>query len=64
MARRDHQRDRCLLLSWLVLIITLAVRRPKGNLLKEALHLLPDLLHLLKRLSTNLDRAVAMPGSS
>jgi len=26
-----------LLLSWLALIIALAIRRPKGNLLKEAL---------------------------
>jgi hypothetical protein len=32
------------LLSWLALVIALAVRRPKGNLLKESLRLLPDLL--------------------
>jgi Protein of unknown function (DUF1232) len=31
----------------------LAIRRPKGNLLKEALRLLPDLLRLLKRLTTD-----------
>ena len=42
-----------LLLSWLALIIALAIRRPKGNLLKEALRLLPDLLRLLKRLTTD-----------
>jgi uncharacterized membrane protein YkvA (DUF1232 family) len=42
-----------LLLSWLALVIALAIRRPKGNLLKEALRLLPDLLRLLKRLSTD-----------
>lgn len=33
-----------LLLSWLALVITLAVGRPKGGLLKESLRLLPDLL--------------------
>jgi hypothetical protein len=32
------------LLSWLALIIALAIRRPKGNLLREALRVLPDLL--------------------
>jgi uncharacterized membrane protein YkvA (DUF1232 family) len=42
-----------LLLSWLALILALAIRRPKGNLLKEALRLLPDLLRLLKRLTTD-----------
>jgi uncharacterized membrane protein YkvA (DUF1232 family) len=42
-----------LLLSWLTLILALAIRRPKGNLLKEALRLLPDLLRLLKRLTTD-----------
>jgi uncharacterized membrane protein YkvA (DUF1232 family) len=42
-----------LLLSWLALIMALAIRRPKGNLLKEALRLLPDLLRLLKRLTTD-----------
>ena len=41
------------LLSWLALMIALAIRRPKGNLLKEALRLLPDLLRLLKRLTTD-----------
>jgi uncharacterized membrane protein YkvA (DUF1232 family) len=43
------------LLSWLALVIALAVRRPKGNLLKESLRLLPDLLRLLRRLTTNRD---------
>jgi uncharacterized membrane protein YkvA (DUF1232 family) len=42
-----------LLFSWLALILALAIRRPKGNLLKEALRLLPDLLRLLKRLTTD-----------
>jgi uncharacterized membrane protein YkvA (DUF1232 family) len=39
-----------LLLSWLALVITLAIRRPKGGLLMESLRLLPDLLRLLRRL--------------
>ena len=43
------------LLSWLALVIALAVRRPKGNLMKESLRLLPDLLRLLRRLTTNRD---------
>jgi hypothetical protein len=49
-----------LLLTWLALIITLAIRRPKGDLLKESLRLLPDLLRLLKRLATD----QAMPAVS
>jgi uncharacterized membrane protein YkvA (DUF1232 family) len=42
-----------LLLTWLALIITLAIRRPKGDLLRESLRLFPDLLRLLKRLTTD-----------
>ena len=42
-----------LLLSWLALVIALAIRRPKNDLLKESLRLLPDLLRLLRRLNTN-----------
>jgi uncharacterized membrane protein YkvA (DUF1232 family) len=44
-----------LLLSWLVLVIILVIRRPNGDLLKESLRLLPDLLRLLRRLTTNRD---------
>ena len=44
-----------LLLCWLALVIALAIRRPKGDLLKESLRLLPDLLRLLRRLTTNGD---------
>jgi uncharacterized membrane protein YkvA (DUF1232 family) len=44
-----------LLLSWLALVIALAIRRPKGDLLKESLRLLPDLFRLLQRLTTNRD---------
>ncbi|MGO1286092.1 MAG: YkvA family protein [Brachybacterium sp.] len=42
-----------LLLTWLALLITLAVARPKGPLLREALRLLPDLLRLLRRLAAD-----------
>ena len=42
-----------LVLSWLALIVALAIGRPKGSLLKEALRLVPDLLRLLKRLTTD-----------
>ena len=31
-----------LLLCWLALVITLAIRRPKGGLLKESLRVLPE----------------------
>jgi len=40
-----------LLLAWLALIATLLVARPKGDLLQQALRLLPDLLRLLRRLA-------------
>jgi uncharacterized membrane protein YkvA (DUF1232 family) len=42
-----------LLIVWLALLIALAIARPKGGLLKEALRLLPDLLRLLRRLATD-----------
>ncbi|MEV0671137.1 DUF1232 domain-containing protein [Mycobacterium sp. NPDC050441] len=40
-----------LLLSWLVLVIALLIVRPRGNLLGEALRILPDLLRLIPRLA-------------
>ncbi len=40
-----------LLLAWLALIATMLVARPKGDLLQQALRLLPDLLRLLRRLA-------------
>ena len=49
-----------LLLTWLALLITLAVRRPEGGLLKESLRLLPDLLRLLRRLTTNRDLPIGV----
>ncbi|MGW0231989.1 YkvA family protein [Actinopolymorpha singaporensis] len=44
-----------LLATWLLLIAALAVLRPKGSLLTEALRILPDLLRLLRRLATDAD---------
>lgn len=44
-----------LVLAWLLLVVALAVGRPKGKLLRESLRLLPDLLRLLRRLAA--DRA-------
>ncbi|MEW2479300.1 YkvA family protein [Mycobacterium sp. NPDC049093] len=40
-----------LLLSWLVLVGALLIVRPRGNLLTEALRILPDLLRLIPRLA-------------
>jgi uncharacterized membrane protein YkvA (DUF1232 family) len=42
-----------LVLTYLVLLGALLVARPKGNLLAEALRLLPDLLRLLRRLASD-----------
>jgi uncharacterized membrane protein YkvA (DUF1232 family) len=45
-----------LVVTYVVLLGALLVARPKGNLLGEALRLLPDLLRLLRRLAS--DRSV------
>ncbi|NMM22014.1 MAG: DUF1232 domain-containing protein [Phycicoccus sp.] len=42
-----------LVASWLSLIVALVVIRPKGNLLRESLRILPDLVRLLKNLTTD-----------
>ena len=42
-----------ILVSWLALIVALLVIRPKGNLLRESLRILPDLIRLLKNLATD-----------
>ncbi|MET8143468.1 DUF1232 domain-containing protein [Sphaerisporangium sp. NPDC005288] len=42
-----------LLAAWLVLIGTLALVRPRGGLLREALRLLPDVLRLVRRLAAD-----------
>jgi uncharacterized membrane protein YkvA (DUF1232 family) len=46
-------------LAYLALVVALLVARPKGNLLGEAMRLLPDLLRLLRRLAadSNVPRA-------
>jgi uncharacterized membrane protein YkvA (DUF1232 family) len=38
---------------WLALVVALAVARPRGNLLREAIRLVPDTLVLLRRLSAD-----------
>ncbi|MFC9926195.1 YkvA family protein [Streptomyces sp. NPDC127190] len=40
-----------LLACWLVLLAALALARPKGSLLTEAVRLLPDLVRLVSRLA-------------
>ncbi|WP_309410086.1 DUF1232 domain-containing protein [Glutamicibacter sp. PS] len=45
-----------LLVFWLTLIVALVLVRPRGDLLREALRLLPDLLRLLRRVAA--DRAL------
>ena len=42
-----------LVLVWSVLIGTLAVVRPRGGLLREAMRLLPDVIRLVHRLATD-----------
>ena len=44
-----------LVLTYLALLAALLVARPTGNLLGEALRLLPDLLRLLRRLAADSD---------
>jgi hypothetical protein len=39
--------------TYLALLVALLVARPKGNLLGEAVRLLPDLLRLLRRLAAD-----------
>jgi hypothetical protein len=42
-----------LLLAWLALVIALAILRPRGGLLREALRILPDVLRLVRRLAAD-----------
>lgn len=41
------------ILTWLAMILALVVVRPKGNLLRESLRIMPDLVRLLKNLTTD-----------
>jgi uncharacterized membrane protein YkvA (DUF1232 family) len=43
----------CLGVAYAVLLLALLATRPKGNLLQEALRLLPDLLRLVRRLAAD-----------
>lgn len=42
-----------LLISWLCLVVALVVVRPRGDLLREALRTLPDVVRLLRRLAAD-----------
>jgi uncharacterized membrane protein YkvA (DUF1232 family) len=42
-----------MLLAWLALFVVLALVRPRGGLLREALRLLPDVLRLVRRLAAD-----------
>ena len=42
-----------ILLSWLAMVVALVIIRPKGNVLRESLRILPDLIRLLKNLTTD-----------
>lgn len=42
-----------LVFTWLALAATLLVIRPRGSLLRQSLRILPDLLRLLKNLTTD-----------
>jgi uncharacterized membrane protein YkvA (DUF1232 family) len=41
------------MLAWVALVIGLAVLRPRGGLLQEAVRILPDTLHLIRRLAAD-----------
>lgn len=42
-----------LILVWVLLVVALMVRRPRGHLLSESLRLLPDLLRMLGRVAAD-----------
>jgi uncharacterized membrane protein YkvA (DUF1232 family) len=42
-----------MLLAWLMLVVALVIVRPRGDFLREALRLLPDVLRLLRRLAVD-----------
>lgn len=42
-----------LILAWVVLIVALAILRPPGGLLREAMRILPDVLRLIRRLAAD-----------
>ena len=42
-----------LVLAWVAMVIALAIVRPRGGLLREALRILPDALRLIRRLAAD-----------
>ena len=42
-----------LVLAWLILVIALAIVRPRGGMLREAMRLLPDVVRLIHRLAAD-----------
>ena len=42
-----------LILAWVALVVALAIVRPRGGLLREALRILPDALRLIRRLAAD-----------
>lgn len=42
-----------LILAWVALIVALAILRPAGGLLREAVRILPDVLRLIRRLAAD-----------
>lgn len=42
-----------MVVAWLALVVALLLVRPKGNVLRESLRILPDLIRLLKDLATD-----------
>lgn len=46
-----------ILASWLALIVALVVMKPTGNVLRESLRILPDLIMLFKNLTTDVTLA-------
>ena len=42
-----------LILTWVALIVALAILRPPGGLLREAVRILPDVLRLVRRLAAD-----------
>ena len=42
-----------LLVAWALLLVVLAVARPRGGLMQEALRILPDVLRLIHRLAAD-----------
>lgn len=42
-----------LVVTWVVLVVALALLRPRGGLLREAMRILPDVLRLIRRLAAD-----------